>query len=85
MSTIFPSLSFSSQTVDSNIDAAVQAKATIAQQMRHLSSSGYSATQIASQLGVPKSEVDSVLGLTSTAETSALQAVAAASHLSVKA
>lgn len=85
MSTIFPSLSFSSQPVDSNTDAAVQTKATITQQMRHLSSSGYSATQIASQLGVPKSEVDAVLGLTSTAEASALQAVATASHLSVKA
>ena len=90
MSTISPLLSLGSRTLDSigstiETTAPTQAKLTTDQQMEQMSSSGHSASEIASALGVPVSEVDSVLDISP--EADAMQAVAASRglHISVKA
>jgi hypothetical protein len=89
MSTFFPSFALGSQALDSSTNissqtnTSTQAKQTADQQMEQLSASGYSTSEIASEMGVPVAEVDVVLDVTQ--EAAAEQAVAASRHISVKA
>jgi hypothetical protein len=87
MSTISPISFIGSQAFDNSANASTQANTqaqqTADQQMEQLNASGYSASQIASQLGVPVTEVDTVLDITQVA--AAERAVAASRRLSVQA
>ena len=60
-------------------------KPTANQQIHELASSGQSADQIASSLGVPVSQVDSALGITSSSTSQASALVALSGRLSVQA
>jgi hypothetical protein len=58
---------------------------TGSQQMEALAIKGFSAEQIAAELNIPLTQVDTALGIDTTTTTSATAVVAAASRLSVHA
>ena len=68
----------------SNARGAVT-KPTASQQIQELASAGESAALIASSLGVPVSQVDSALGITSGSTSQASALVALSGRLSVQA
>ncbi|ADW68985.1 hypothetical protein [Granulicella tundricola] len=65
--------------------AAPTAKPSVSQQMHTLATSGQSAQQIATSLGLPTSEVNAALGITTSPSGTATAVVAAAARLSVHA
>ena len=82
--------SLSKASYDSTPDPTSSAKTagvkpTATQQIHQLASSGESASLIASSLGVPVSQVDSALGITSSSTSQASALVALSGRLSVQA
>jgi hypothetical protein len=68
---------------DVSAGKTAQVKPTATQQIQLLASSGQSASLIASSLGIPVAQVDSVLGISSSSTTEASALVALSGRLSV--